>query len=173
MTWGEIKVFSQRVALLVCGWLGMQLTWIACDWLGIRLDLAALGREQILVQKWLVLEEKILVGYEKTLATLQLKIKGLEMEKNRLGELMVKLLEQIKDLKHDRAEVVVFYERCSTFEEVAKLKEPFDLAKVLGYRSLSNNKYDQAGNEATSDPFDPIKVLLSKKHKSLQRTSPT
>nr|GEY31573.1 hypothetical protein [Tanacetum cinerariifolium] len=35
--------------------------------------------------------------------------------------------------------------RCTTFEEVAALKEPFDLEKMSGYRSSSKKEFDQRG----------------------------
>nr|GEW23570.1 hypothetical protein [Tanacetum cinerariifolium] len=46
----------------------------------------------------------------------------------------------------------IFYGRCQAFEQVAGIKEPFDLSKVKGYH-----------------PLAPVEVLLSKKPPSLQR----
>nr|GEV47192.1 hypothetical protein [Tanacetum cinerariifolium] len=60
--------------------------------------------------------------------------------------------------------------RYSAFEEVDALKEPFWLAKMLGYRPASKKDYDRAGNdlenvvyhfldETTSDSYAPIELL--------------
>ncbi|GJW39928.1 hypothetical protein Tco_0065773 [Tanacetum coccineum] len=52
----------------------------------------------------------------------------------------------------------IFYGRCVALEEVAKMKEPFDLVKV---------------KEVTTYPSASIEALLSKKPKSLRRPTPT
>ncbi|GJY40035.1 hypothetical protein Tco_0427305 [Tanacetum coccineum] len=68
--------------------------------------------------------------------------------------------------------------RFSNHKEVAALKDPFELAKMPGYRPLSK-KEDQAGDnlatasypflmEAIVNPYAPLEVLLSKKPKSLR-----
>ncbi|GKC66430.1 hypothetical protein Tco_1099028, partial [Tanacetum coccineum] len=72
----------------------------------------------------------------------------------------------------------MFHDRCIAFEEVAALKEPFDLEKMSGYRSSSKQEFDQAGDdlstasypfivEATPDPYASVEELLLKKPKSL------
>ncbi|GKG15408.1 hypothetical protein Tco_0357731 [Tanacetum coccineum] len=45
--------------------------------------------------------------------------------------------------------------RCAAFEEVADVKEPFELTKMPGYRSFSKKEFDQASdNLATASyPF--------------------
>ncbi|GJV31831.1 hypothetical protein Tco_1392231 [Tanacetum coccineum] len=66
------------------------------------------------------------------------------------------------------------------YEEVSKMKEPFKLAKVKGYRQSYKKEYTQARNdlatavfpflyEATTDPSAPIELLLSKKPQTLCR----
>ncbi|GKF18818.1 hypothetical protein Tco_0063736, partial [Tanacetum coccineum] len=78
---------------------------------------------------------------------------------------------------------VVFYGRCATFEEVAKLKELFDLMKVKGYRPSYKKKHTKAGNdlvtasfpflsEVVADPSASIKAFLSKNPPTLQRLTP-
>ncbi|GKD86041.1 hypothetical protein Tco_1357195 [Tanacetum coccineum] len=77
----------------------------------------------------------------------------------------------------------VFYGRCAAFKEVAGMKEPFDLAKVRGYRPSYKKEHTKAGNDLANatfpflsevaDPCTPIKALLSKKPKSLQCPTPT
>ncbi|GJS19241.1 hypothetical protein Tco_0447873 [Tanacetum coccineum] len=72
----------------------------------------------------------------------------------------------------------MFHSRCTTFEEVAALKEPFDLEKMPGYRPFSKKEFDQAGDdlattsypfiaEAIVDPYASLEVLISKNPKSL------
>ncbi|GKG29016.1 hypothetical protein Tco_0416381, partial [Tanacetum coccineum] len=75
------------------------------------------------------------------------------------------------------------YRRCVAFEEVADVKEPFDLAKVKGYRPSYKKEHTNAGNElvtatfpflskVVADPFASVKALLSKKPKSHHRPTP-
>ncbi|GJZ16445.1 hypothetical protein Tco_0552122 [Tanacetum coccineum] len=40
----------------------------------------------------------------------------------------------------------MFRGKCAAFEDVASLKEPFSLEKMLGYRSSSKEEFDQAGD---------------------------
>nr|GEV53688.1 hypothetical protein [Tanacetum cinerariifolium] len=124
------------------------------------------------------------VGYQVSLSTLESKVASLEAEKTMLEAFELSLRQEVEKVKHDRAEVVskvvpyvaielvnsdklgmlvrklasafVFYGRCDAFEEVAKMKEPFDLFKVKGY-----------------SPSTPIEALLSKKPQSFQWTTPT
>nr|GEU83055.1 zinc finger, CCHC-type [Tanacetum cinerariifolium] len=64
--------------------------------------------------------------------------------------------------------------RCATFEEVAKLKEPFIVEKIITYRTSLKEEYDQAEDdlanasysflsEFTSSPYAFVEQLLSKK----------
>ncbi|GKE79239.1 hypothetical protein Tco_1545359 [Tanacetum coccineum] len=82
------------------------------------------------------------------------------------------------------ASASVFYGRCDAFEEVAKMKDPFDLSKVKGYRSSYKKEHTKAENDLATntfpfisefivDPFAPIEVLPSKKPQSLQRPATT
>ncbi|GJT09984.1 hypothetical protein Tco_0857026 [Tanacetum coccineum] len=41
----------------------------------------------------------------------------------------------------------IIYGRCATFEEVSKLKEPFVMDKMVGYRPSSKQEYNQAGDD--------------------------
>ncbi|GJS62423.1 hypothetical protein Tco_0657207 [Tanacetum coccineum] len=109
---------------------------------------------------------------------------------------------QVENVKRDRAEVVskvvpyvamelvhsdelgrldgklasasVFYGRCAAFEEVANIKESFNLSKVKGYRSSYKKEHTKARNdvatatfpflyEVVADPSALIEALLSKK----------
>ncbi|GKB44674.1 hypothetical protein Tco_0889616 [Tanacetum coccineum] len=63
----------------------------------------------------------------------------------------------------------IIHGRCTAFEEVATLKEPFELTKMSGYCPFSKKDYAKAGNdlasaeysflaEATSYPYASIEV---------------
>ncbi|GKA76306.1 hypothetical protein Tco_0782767 [Tanacetum coccineum] len=78
----------------------------------------------------------------------------------------------------------IIYGRCKAFEQVAAMKEPFDLSKVKGYRPSYKKEHDQAGNDLATttfpwlskfvaDPSAPVEVILSKKPPSLQRHAPS
>ncbi|GJW55418.1 hypothetical protein Tco_0099503 [Tanacetum coccineum] len=145
-------------------------------------------------------EIKVLLG--QTPSLLRAKIDGLESEKERLKASEIQLLQVIDSLRQDRAAIVtkvvpdtamklvhsdemdvlvaklvreaIIHGRCATFEEVAKLNEPFILEKMLGYRTSSKEEYDRAGDdlanasysflsEFTSNPYASVEQLLSKK----------
>nr|GEZ45351.1 hypothetical protein [Tanacetum cinerariifolium] len=44
----------------------------------------------------------------------------------------------------------IIYARCAAFEEVAKLKEPFVMEKMVGYRPSSKQEFDQAADDLTN-----------------------
>ncbi|GJW25339.1 hypothetical protein Tco_0039150 [Tanacetum coccineum] len=154
----------------------------------------------------LVLEEKKWVNYEQTLSILRAKFEGLESEREKLKVSEVQLLQEIDSLKHDRAAVItkvvldavmkliqsdemgiliakyfnasMFRGRCATFEEVANLKGPFILEKMLSYRLSSKQEFNQACDdlanasypflaELAADPYASVEQLLSKKPQSL------
>ncbi|GKB51663.1 hypothetical protein Tco_0902416, partial [Tanacetum coccineum] len=109
---------------------------------------------------------------------------------------------EVEELKQDRREVVSkvipyaamelvhsddmgsLVGRCRAFEQVAGMKEPFDLSKVKGYRSSYKKDHTQASNdlaiatfpwldEFVVDPLALIEALLSKKPPTLQRLAPS
>ncbi|GJY59317.1 retrovirus-related pol polyprotein from transposon TNT 1-94 [Tanacetum coccineum] len=130
----------------------------------------------------LVLEEKKWVNYQQTLAILCSNVEGLEVERERLKKSETQLLQEVDGLRQDRVAVVakfvphvamelvrsdkmgllvvrlantaLFHGRCSALEEVAALKEQFELEKM----SMAS----------IADPYAPLEVLLSKKPKSLR-----
>ncbi|GJR34726.1 hypothetical protein Tco_0381485 [Tanacetum coccineum] len=72
----------------------------------------------------------------------------------------------------------IIYGRCTAFEEVAKLKEPFVMEKMAGYRSSLKQKYNQACDDLANasypflskyvnDLYASLEQLLSKKSESL------
>ncbi|GKF02001.1 hypothetical protein Tco_0028924, partial [Tanacetum coccineum] len=136
----------------------------------------------------------------------------LETEKARLEAVEVSLRKEVRELTQDRREVVskvtpyaamelvhsddmgsligrlvssaILYGRCRAYEQVADMKEPFDLSKMKGYRSSYKKDHTQASNNFTTamfpwldefvaDPSAPIEVLFSKKPSSLQRPIPS
>ncbi|GKC40456.1 hypothetical protein Tco_1052840 [Tanacetum coccineum] len=151
----------------------------------------------------LVLEEKKL----QTLSILRAKFEGLESKRKRLKTSKTRLLQEIDSLRQDKAGVVtkvilnatmklvhsdkmgvlvarlvkasIIHGRCVAFEEVAKLKEPFVLEKMPGYRPFLKEEYDRAGDdmanasypfltELTADLYASVEQLLSKKLRSLR-----
>ncbi|GJY70121.1 hypothetical protein Tco_0473103 [Tanacetum coccineum] len=161
----------------------------------------------------IVLREKVAVLQgEVSLSTLESKVASLEAEKVKLEAIEASLRQELENAKRDRVEVVskvvpyvatefvhndelgrlvgklastsVYYGRCAALKEVAKMKEPFNLSKVKGYRSSYKKEHIKAGNdlatttfpflsEVVADPSTPIKVMLSKKPQSLQRPAPS
>ncbi|GJR68256.1 hypothetical protein Tco_0649133 [Tanacetum coccineum] len=160
----------------------------------------------------MMLESQKWASYQASLSTLESQITSLEAEKARLEAIKVSLRMEVDDVKRDRMEVVskfvpyaameliysddlgslvgrlvssaIFYGRCKAFEQVAGMKEPFDLSKVKGYHPSYKKEHNQAGNdlatatfpwllEFVADPSAPVEVLLSKKHPSLQRPAPS
>ncbi|GJZ06447.1 hypothetical protein Tco_0540240 [Tanacetum coccineum] len=154
----------------------------------------------------MMLESKKWAGYQVSLSTLETKVAFLEAEKARLETVEESLRQEVDDLKRDRMEVfskvvpyivmelvhsdelgrlvgklvssAVFYGRCDAFKEVVKMKDPFDLTKVKGYRPFYKKEHIKAGNDLTTatfpflsevvkDPLASIETLLSKKPPTL------
>ncbi|GJT00603.1 hypothetical protein Tco_0821772 [Tanacetum coccineum] len=78
----------------------------------------------------------------------------------------------------------ILYGRCRAYEQVADMKEPFDLSKVKGYHSSYKKDHIQASNDLATatfpwldefvvDPSASIEALLSKKSPSFQRHAPS
>ncbi|GJS83043.1 hypothetical protein Tco_0749584 [Tanacetum coccineum] len=134
----------------------------------------------------LILKEKKWVNYEQTLSSLQAKIEGIESKKERLKPFEIQLLQEIDSLKQDRAAVVSKLISDAAMKlvrsddlEVAAMKEPFVLEKMLSYRPSSKEEYDQAGDvlanasyhflaEYVVNPYASLEQLLSKKPPSLR-----
>nr|GEV08146.1 hypothetical protein [Tanacetum cinerariifolium] len=160
----------------------------------------------------MLLEIQKLAGYQENLTTLELKVGVLEAKKGRLEAVEALLRQEVKAVKCDRAKLVskvvpyvamellqsdememlvgnllssaIFYRRCATFEEVASMKEPFDLEKVKCYRPSYKKDYTKAGNDLViatfsflskviADPSASVEALLSKNPKSLYRPTLT
>ncbi|GJX81534.1 hypothetical protein Tco_0331015 [Tanacetum coccineum] len=132
-------------------------------------------------------------------------------KEHKLEAVEVSLRKEVEELKQDRREVVskvipyaamelvysddmgslvgklvsstIVYGRCRAFNQVAGMKEPFDLSKVNGYRSSYKKDHTQASNdlatatfpwldEFVADPSAPIEALWSKKPLTLQKPAP-
>ncbi|GKA30916.1 hypothetical protein Tco_0717221 [Tanacetum coccineum] len=139
-------------------------------------------------------------------------VAALEAKKDKLEAVEASLYQEVKVVKCDRVEVVskvvpyvamelvhsdemamligklissaIFYGRCAAFEEVTNMKEPFDLAKVKGYRISYKKEHTKAGNDLATttfpfllkiiaNPVTSVEALLSKKLKSLCRPTLT
>ncbi|GJS26004.1 hypothetical protein Tco_0486624 [Tanacetum coccineum] len=160
----------------------------------------------------MMLESQKWAGYQANLSSLESQVVSLEAEKAWLEAVEVYLRKEVDDVRWDRMEVIskvvpyaameliygddlgslagklvtsaIVYGRCKAFEQVATMKEPFDLKKVKGYRSSYKKEHNQAGNdlaittfpwllEFVADPSTPVEVLLSKKPPSIQKPAPS
>ncbi|GJZ39899.1 hypothetical protein Tco_0586462 [Tanacetum coccineum] len=120
--------------------------------------------------------------------------------------------QEIEEVKHDRREVVskvvpyacmelfhgdelgrlvgklvslaITFDRCRAYEQVARMKEPFDLSKVKGYHPSYEKEHTQASydlatatfswlNEYVADASDFVEALLSKKPPILHKPVPS
>ncbi|GJX70470.1 hypothetical protein Tco_0307641 [Tanacetum coccineum] len=98
----------------------------------------------------LVLEEKKWINYDQTLATLHSKAEGLEAKRERLKKSEAQLLQENNGLKSDKmgflvarlVKTTLVHGRRIVFEEVADLKEPFELKKMPGYRPSLKKEFD-------------------------------
>ncbi|GKC57043.1 hypothetical protein Tco_1084641, partial [Tanacetum coccineum] len=61
----------------------------------------------------------------------------------------------------------MFRGRCTAFEEVAALKEPFDLEMIHGYRSSSKKEFDQASDDLTTTSYPFIAEATADPYASL------
>nr|GEY83068.1 hypothetical protein [Tanacetum cinerariifolium] len=124
----------------------------------------------------LLLEERKWANYEQTLSLLRAKVEGLKSEREILKASEIQVLQEIDSLRQDRA---IVHGKCTAFEEVAKLKEPFVLEKMPDYHTSLKDEYDRAGedmanasypflSEFTSNPYAYVEQLLSMKPRSLR-----
>nr|GEV32466.1 hypothetical protein [Tanacetum cinerariifolium] len=83
-------------------------------------------------------------GYQQSLLTLESKVTSLEAEKARLEGVELSLQKEVEELKQDRREA---------YEQVADMKEPFDLSKVKRYRSSYKKDHTHANNDLATATF--------------------
>ncbi|GKE22509.1 hypothetical protein Tco_1434021 [Tanacetum coccineum] len=121
----------------------------------------------------LVLEEKKWINYEQTLAILRMRQDEAAVMAKVVPHVATELVRSDETglLFSRLVKAAMFQGRCTTFEEVAALKEPFDLEKMPGYHHSFKKDFDQAGDdlvtasypfiaEATADPYASLEVLL-------------
>ncbi|GKA49109.1 hypothetical protein Tco_0742067 [Tanacetum coccineum] len=137
----------------------------------------------------MMLESQNWAGYQVTLSTLESKVNSLKAKKAKLEAVEASLRREVEELKQDRRDVVlkvvpyatmelvhsdelsrlvgtlvssaITYGRCRAYEQVAAMKEPFDLSKAKGY------------HEFVADVTAPIEGLLSKNPPTLQKPAPS
>ncbi|GJW61899.1 hypothetical protein Tco_0111234 [Tanacetum coccineum] len=188
----SMKEFDQNPAVLA---LREKISSLTVD---VKEHKGNLDRMMLESQKW--------VGYHVTLLTFELKVDSLEAENARLEAVEASLRREVEELKQDRRDVVskvvrydsmelvhcdelvrlvgtlvssaITYGRCRAYEQVASMKEPFDLSKVKVYRSSYKKEHTQASNdfatatflwldEFVADAAASIEALLSKKPPTL------
>ncbi|GJS77954.1 hypothetical protein Tco_0727835 [Tanacetum coccineum] len=184
--------FDQNPAVLV---LQEKISSLTAD---VKEHKGNLDRMMLESQKW--------AGYQVTLLTLELKVNYLEAKKARLEAVEASLHREVEELKQDRRDVVskvvpyaamelvhsnelgrligtlvssaITYGHCREYEQVASMKEPFDLSKAKGYRSSFKKEHTQTSNDFDTATFlwldefiadftAPIEALLSKKPPTL------
>ncbi|GJZ36242.1 hypothetical protein Tco_0582059 [Tanacetum coccineum] len=91
-----------------------------------------------------------------TLSILRSKLEELESKRERLKVSETQLLQDINKL------------RCTTFKEMATLKEPFTLEKMLGYRSASEKEFNQASDELAIASYPFITEAFANLYASLE-----
>nr|GEU55500.1 hypothetical protein [Tanacetum cinerariifolium] len=157
----------------------------------------------------LMLESQKWSGYQVSLLAFELKIASLEAKKANLEATDALLRQEIEEIKHDRREVVskvvpyaymellhseelgrlvgklvssaITFGGCKAYEQVTRMKEPFDLSKVNGYHPSYENGHTQASNdlatatfswlnEYVADASTFVEALLSKKPPTVQKS---
>ncbi|GJR89790.1 hypothetical protein Tco_0213801 [Tanacetum coccineum] len=154
---------------------------------------ANLDRMMLESQKW--------AGYQVSLSVQESKVASLEAEKARLEVVEVSLRNKVDDIKRDMMEFVskvvryaalelihsdelgrlvcklissaILYGRCAAFEQVANMKEPFNLLKVKGYQPLYKNEHTQAGNELATATFSWLSEFIANPSAPIKRAIPS
>nr|GEV11771.1 hypothetical protein [Tanacetum cinerariifolium] len=156
--------------------------------------------------------EELRVKCEVAMAEFDQNHNSLDTKKAKLEAVEASLCREVEELKRDRRDVVskvipyvsielvhsdelgrlvgtlvssaITYGRCRAYEQVAAMKEPFDLSKAKGYRSSYKNEDTQANNdfstatfpwldEFVADAATLIEALLSKNPPTLQKLAPS
>ncbi|GKD37588.1 hypothetical protein Tco_1257795, partial [Tanacetum coccineum] len=143
--------------------------------------------------------------------TVDSKVDSLEVEKAKLEVIEVSLHREVQELKQDRRDVVskvvpyaamelvhsdelgrligtlvssvITYRHCRAYEQVAAMKDHFDLSNAKEYRSSYKKERTQASNDFATATFPwldefvvdavaLIKAMLSKNHPTLQKHAP-
>ncbi|GKF62473.1 hypothetical protein Tco_0182527 [Tanacetum coccineum] len=126
-----------------------------------------------------MLESQKWTGYQVTLSALESMVTFLEADKARL-EAVEASSDELGRLVGKLVSSAITYGRCIAYEQVAAMKEPFDLSNVKGYRSSYKKGHTQASNdfatatfpwldEFVADVAALIEALLSNKPPILQK----
>ncbi|GJT25444.1 hypothetical protein Tco_0895381 [Tanacetum coccineum] len=90
----------------------------------------------------MMLESQKWAGYQVTLSTLESKVDSLKAEKAKLDAVEASLRREVEEPNDELGRLVgtlvsaaITYGRCRAYEQVAAMKEPFDLSKAKGYCS--------------------------------------
>ncbi|GJR47326.1 hypothetical protein Tco_1315429 [Tanacetum coccineum] len=141
------------------------------------------------------------IALQEKLPTLSTKIASLEAEKERLEAVKVSLRKEVDDVKQDKMEVVskvvpyaamelirsndlgslvgrlvssaIFYGRCKAFEQVAVMKDPFDLSKVKGYHPSYKKEHDQAGNDLATTTCPWLSEFIADPSAPVEKATPS
>ncbi|GKB22711.1 hypothetical protein Tco_0862112 [Tanacetum coccineum] len=123
----------------------------------------------------LMLESQKWSGYQVSLLALESKVASLEAKKANLEATEALLRhDELGRLVGKLVSSAITFSRCRAYEQVARMKEPFNLSKVKGYHPSYEKEHTQASNDlATStfswlneyvaDAFASLEALLSKK----------
>nr|GEU72785.1 hypothetical protein [Tanacetum cinerariifolium] len=160
----------------------------------------------------LILKSQKWLGYQVSLLALESKVASLEAKKANLEATEALLRQEIEEVKYDRREVVskvvlyaciellyndelgrlvgklvssaITFGRYRSYEQVARMKDPFDFSMVKGYRPSYQKEHTQASddlatatfswlNEYVADASASMEALLSKKPLTLQKHVPS
>ncbi|GKB80880.1 hypothetical protein Tco_0947775, partial [Tanacetum coccineum] len=119
----------------------------------------------------MMLESQKWAGYQQNLSTLKSKVASKVVP---YAAMELVHSDDLGSLVGRFVSFAILYGRCRAYEQVADMKDPFDLSKGKGYLSSYKKDHTQASNnfatatfpwlnEFMTDPSAPIKVLLSKK----------
>ncbi|GJU47227.1 putative reverse transcriptase domain-containing protein [Tanacetum coccineum] len=132
----------------------------------VKEHIANLDRMLLESQKW--------AGYQPlSIKSCNAKLDRVEVVSNAMPYVAMELMNS-DDMGRLVAKLVyasILFGWCQAFEEVARMKEPFDITKVKGYKSSYKQEHARAGNELATATFpflayvvaDFVEALLSKK----------
>nr|GEW30173.1 hypothetical protein [Tanacetum cinerariifolium] len=102
----------------------------------------------------LILEEKKLINYEKTLSILHAKDRAVVVARV-ISDAAMKLIcsDEMGVFIARLGKASIIHDRCAVFEEVAELKKPFILEEMSGYHPSSKEEYDRAGNDLANASY--------------------
>ncbi|GJX88519.1 hypothetical protein Tco_0340533 [Tanacetum coccineum] len=154
---------------------------------------ANLDRMMLESQKW--------AGYQFNLSSFESQVISLEADKARLEAVKVSLRKEVDDARQDRMEVVlkvvpydamelihsddlgslvgklvtsaIVYGRCKAFEQVAVMKEPFDLTKVKVYHSSYKKEHNHAGNDLATVTFPWLSEFVADPSAPVEKATPS